>query len=98
MADWVNHNDFLCRYRNLCPEESAFEQATDYTMFLHDEEDRLRGLLAEFRLNADFQRIYYEYQLASCLHLLRIWKRKSRVASRAWKAVLRRGLSEYDRN
>jgi hypothetical protein len=97
MSDWVNHNDFLCRYRKLCPEESAFEQATDYTMFLHGEEDRLRGLLAELRLNADFQRIYYEYQLVSCLHLLRIWKRKSKVASRAWKAVLSRGLSEKDR-
>ena len=34
-------NDFLCRYINLSPEEAAFERATDYVMFLHDEEDRM---------------------------------------------------------
>ena len=59
MSEVVNHNDILCRYRNLCPEEAAFERATDYTMFLHGEEDRLRGLIAGLRINADFQRVYY---------------------------------------
>ena len=89
MANQVNHNDFLCLYRNLCTEESAFEQATDYTVFLHDEEDRLHGLLSELRPNADFQRIYYEQQLVFCLQLLKTWKRKSRAASHAWRSVLR---------
>ena len=90
MSEVVNYNDILCRYRNLCPEEADFERATDYTIFLHGEEDRLRGLIAGLRINADFQRVYYYYQLVSCVHFLKIWKRKSKIASKAWKRVLRR--------
>jgi hypothetical protein len=93
MSETVNHRDILCRYRNLCPEEADFERATDYTTFLDGEEDRLRGLIAGLRFNADFERVYYNYQLISCVHLLKIWKKKSKRASKAWKKVLRRRCS-----
>ena len=59
MSETVDHRDILCRYRNLCPEEADFERATDYTTFLDGEEDRLRGLIAGLRFNADFERVYY---------------------------------------
>ena len=45
MAAQPNHSNVLCRFRNLCVEEAEFESAFEYTMFLHGEEDRLRGLL-----------------------------------------------------
>ena len=90
MSDTVNLRDILCRYRDLCPEEADFERATDYVTFLDGEEDRLRHLIANLRFNADFERIFYKCQLMSCVYLLKIWNKKSKRASKAWKKVLRR--------
>ena len=90
MSETVGLRDILCRYRNLCPEEADYERATDYVTFLDGEEDRLRGLIASLRFNADFARVYYNCQLISCVYLLKIWKKKSKRASKAWKKVLRR--------
>ena len=90
MSDTVGLRDILCRYRNLCPEEEDYERATDYVTFLDGEESRLRGLIANLRFNADFERVFFSCQLTSCIYLLKIWNKKSKRASKAWKKVLRR--------
>ena len=90
MSNTANLRDILCRYRDLSPEQAAFERSTDYVTFLDVEEVRLRRLIDNLRFNQDFERIFYECQLDSCVLLLKIWKKKSRIASKALKRFLRR--------
>ena len=82
--------DVLSRYRNLDPEQAAFERSTDYVAFLDVEETRLRRLIANLRFNQDFEKSYYERQLSQCVHLLTLWSKKSKRASKALKRCLRR--------
>ena len=82
--------DVLSRYRNLDPEQAAFERSTDYVAFLDVEETRLRRLIANLRFNQDFEKSYYERQLSQCVHLLTLWSKRSKKASKVLKRCLRR--------
>ena len=82
--------DVLSRYRNLDPVQAAFERSTDYVAFLDVEETRLKRLIANLRLNQDFEKSYYERQLSLCVHLLKLWSKRSKKASKSLKRCLRR--------
>ena len=91
--------DVLSRYRNLDPVQAAFERSTDYVAFLDVEETRLKRLIANLRFNQDFEKSYYERQLSLCVHLLKLWSKRSKKASKSLKRCLRRpGSSNGNRS
>ena len=61
---------------------------TDNFKFLDEEESRLERLLFDLRMNANFERNYYQEQLATCRHKLRYWQRKARDANITWRNIL----------
>ena len=79
------------RFRDICEEEKEFEFSYENLMKMHDEEDRIRGLLNNLhsKPNAQSQKLALERKLEMCLQQLAYWKARFRSANRAWKNKIR---------